>query len=125
MAWEISMTAEGWSQVRHNLQCHTSREALIVGLTDSKFEEVEKFGGLGHAKRAADALKARIEALPINILANACMELIEKHNTCNNGGFAVWIDPEGYQTAPVSLQCDDLADKDDTNGACYRTDVDS
>jgi hypothetical protein len=36
-------------------------------------------------------------------LADLCLESIEKHNTCENGGWEVWIDRKGYHTVPVDL----------------------
>jgi hypothetical protein len=109
MAWGISMTAEGWDNVRRNLE-HWTCERLINALCDDRFQEVvEHKGGSQHAHKAADALRRRIKDLPQDILADEAYMLIERHNTCDNGGWAVWIDREGYHTVSVDLDDDNMA----------------
>ena len=103
MAWEISITAEGWQEIRDKLD-DCSREFLIDAICDDKFEEVylkssrKKFH---NAEQAANSERRRLSGLPHDILADRAFELIEQNNTCDNGGFAymiykmVWIDREG------------------------------
>ena len=95
MAWEISITAEGWQEIREKLD-DWDRASLIAAITDDTFERVEKLAGQHHAQRAADAERKRLEELPHDVLADRAYELIEANNTCDNGGFAYWIDREGY-----------------------------
>lgn len=95
MAWEISISAEGWSEIREKLDVW-NHEDLIAAITDDKFEMVYEKAGMDHAKRAADALRKRIDELPHDVLADRAFELIEQNNTCDNGGFGYWIDREGY-----------------------------
>jgi hypothetical protein len=95
MAWEISITAEGWQEIREKLD-DWDRASLIAAITDDTFERVEKLAGQHHAQRAADSERKRIEELPHDILSDRAYELIEANNTCDNGGFAYWIDREGY-----------------------------
>ena len=95
MAWEISITAEGWAEIREKLD-EWKREDLIAAITDDKFEAVHEKAGMEHAKRAADAERKRIEDLSLDVLANRAFELIEQNGTCDNGGFGYWIDREGY-----------------------------
>lgn len=95
MACEISITAEGWQEIRDKLD-GWSREHLIDALADDKFEAVYEKAGLEHANRAADAERQRLADLPHDILADRAFELIEANNTCDNGGWAYWIDREGY-----------------------------
>lgn len=95
MAWEISITAEGWQQIRDKLD-DWDRAALIAAITDDTFERVEQIAGQQHAQRAADAERKRLEGLPQDVLADRCFELIEANNLCDAGGFAFWIDREGY-----------------------------
>ena len=95
MAWEISITAEGWHEIREKLD-DWDRASLIAAITDDTFERVEKLAGQHHAQRAATAERKRIEELPHDVLADRAYELIEANNTCDNGGFAYWIDREGY-----------------------------
>ena len=95
MAWEISITAEGWQEIRAKLD-HWDRAALIAAITDDTFERVEQVAGQYHAQRAADAERKRLEDLPHDVLADRAYELIEANNTCDNGGFGYWVDREGY-----------------------------
>ena len=95
MAWEISITTEGWQEIRQKLD-EWSSDALIDAIADDKFEMVFAKAGMEHAERAANAERERLTALPHDILADRAFELIEANNTCNNGGFAYWIDREGY-----------------------------
>lgn len=94
MAWSISITAEGWTEIRNALD-EWSRERLIEAITDDKFEAVYERANQHHAQRAADAERKRICGLPHDVLADRAFELIEFNNTCDNGGFAYWIDREG------------------------------
>ena len=95
MAWEISITAEGWQQIRDKLD-DWDRAALIAAITDDTFERVEQVAGQHHAQRAADAERKRLEHLPHDVLADHVYELIEQTNTCDNGGFGYWVDRGGY-----------------------------
>lgn len=95
MAWEISISAEGWQQLRDRLD-DWDRASLIEALTDDTFERVYAQADERHAKRAADAERRRLEGLPHDVLVDRAYELIEANNTCDNGGFGYWIDREGY-----------------------------
>lgn len=95
MAWEISISAEGWSEIREKL-ARWSRKALIAALIDDKFEAVYEKAGMDQVERAADAERRRIEYLPHDVLAERAFEIIEQNGTCDNGGFGYWIDGEGY-----------------------------
>lgn len=105
MAWEISITAEGWTLLRDIL--HTwKRSSLMQAILDDRFEQVEQRGGSDvHAARAALALYRRIRLAPQDALADRAFELLEENNTCSNGGYEYWIDREGYHT--VDLPEDD------------------
>ena len=95
MAWEISISAVGWQQIRDKLD-QWDRAALISAITDDTFERIEQIAGQHHAQRAANAERKRIEDLPHDVLADRAFELIEQNNTCDNGGFGYWVDREGY-----------------------------
>jgi hypothetical protein len=95
MAWSISITAEGWQEIRDKLD-DWSREQLIDAIADDKFEMVHDKADHEHAERAANAERERLADLPHDILADRAFELIEQNGTCDNGGFAYWIDREGF-----------------------------
>ena len=95
MAWEISISAEGWTEIRAALE-ERSRESLIEAIADEKFEEVFSKADDHHAGRASAAERKRLEQLPHDLLVDRAFELIEQNNTCDNGGFAFWIDREGH-----------------------------
>ena len=100
MAWEICISAEGWTEIREKLETW-DRDALIAAITDDKFEAVYAKADDHHAKRAADAERKRLERLPHDVLFERAFELIEQNNTCDNGGWAYWIDREGYHTVEL------------------------
>jgi hypothetical protein len=94
MAWSISITAEGWNEIREKFESWTSK-ALIDAIADDKFEMVYEKAGQERAERAATAERKRLEDLPHDILVDRAYELSEANNTCDNGGWAYWIDREG------------------------------
>ena len=102
MAWEISISTEGWTEIREKLEDWTP-DALIAAITDDKFEMVMDKAGQHHAERAAAAERNRLADLPQDILADRAFELIEQHNTCDNGGFGYWIDREGFHKVWLAL----------------------
>lgn len=95
MAWEISISAEGWSEIREQLE-QSSRDALIAAIADDKCEAVYASADSHHAERAAKAERERLQYLPHDVLVDCAFELIEQTNTSDNGGFAYWIDRCGY-----------------------------
>lgn len=104
MAWSISITDKGWSEIRDQLEVW-DREQLIAAIADDKFESVYDKAGEHHAKRAADAERERLSNVPHDVLVDRAYELIEQNDTCDNGGWAYWIDREGYHK--VHLPDDD------------------
>ena len=107
MVWEISISPEGWAEIRTELEAW-GREDLIAAISDDKFEAVYTKAGEEHASRAVAAEKERLEKLPHDILVDRAFELIEQNNTCDNGGWAYWIDGEGFHK--VYLPCEDNGD---------------
>lgn len=95
MALEISISPEGWAEISTELEAW-GRDDLIAAISDDKFEAVSAKAGEEHASRAAGAEKERLEKLPHDILVDRAFELIEANNTCDNGGWAYWIDREGF-----------------------------
>jgi hypothetical protein len=99
MAWEISMSSEGWGELYetlHNPEL-TSKKTLAKGLGDYNYE---KFHGY-HSVKANPYHKGfwswkKFMKLPHDVLADTVYNCIEEINTCNNGGNGFWVDPEGY-----------------------------
>lgn len=103
MAWEISISTDGWSEIRDQLETW-DRESLTLAICDNTFERVFDKAGEQHARRAADAEKERLELIDHDSLVDRAFELIEQHNTCDIGGWAYWIDREGYHKVHLPLQ---------------------
>jgi len=100
MAWEISMSMEGWGDVRCNLHAMDKQE-LIDAIADDELEAMETMPG--DSDEICAARKAELDQLDQDTLADAAYDLIAEHNTCDNGGHAVWIDRQGFHTVSVSL----------------------
>lgn len=95
MAWEISISPEGWQEIRDELE-QWEDDDLIEAICDDKFEVVYEKAGYDHAQRAFDAAKQRLEGLPHDELVDRAFELVEFNGTCENGGYGYWIDREGF-----------------------------
>ena len=95
MAWRISLTAEGWAEIREQLE-QSSRDDLIAAIAADQFESVYATVDSHHAERAAKAERERLQGLPHDVLVDRAFELIEQTNTSDNGGWAYWIDRAGY-----------------------------
>jgi hypothetical protein len=109
MAWSISITADGWTEIREQLETW-DKENLIAAICDDKFEAVNDKADENHAKRAADAERERIIDMPHDILVDRAIELIEQNDTCDNGGWGYWIDREGFHKVHLSDEVDDHDD---------------
>ncbi len=104
MAWSISMTPEGWDNVRRNLH-GWDKKRLVDALCDDRFEAVESKGGTFHATAAADKMREQLmhPLQSIDGLAEMCFDAVQSNNLCDNGGHKVWIDREGCHKVPVDL----------------------
>ena len=86
MAWDISITAEGWQGIREKLE-RWSSEALIDAMCDDKFEAVIDKVALEHATLAANTERKRLDNLPYDILVDRAFDLIATNTTSDNGGW--------------------------------------
>ena len=107
MAWSISITPEGWQNIRKELETwHSDR--IIDALADDEYEAVEDENRARPADEfvnPADAhakKRATLDKLDHSDLVDAAMDAIENNNTCDNGGFRYWIDREGYHGVTLS-----------------------
>lgn len=94
MAWSISISAEGWAEIREQLETW-DREELIAAITDDKFAHVLERANEHHANRAAEAERKRLADLPHDVLVDLAYELVERNSTCDAGGWSYWVDREG------------------------------
>jgi hypothetical protein len=95
MAWSISITVEGWAEIREQLE-RWDRERLIAAITDDLFEHVLGRAGEHHAARAAEAERKRLAGLPHDLLVDRAYDLVERNGMCDAGGWAYWVDREGF-----------------------------
>ncbi len=95
MTWAVSIAAEGWQQIRDEL-AKWNKKRLIDAIADDKFEAVLERGGQDHAEHAAVAERRRLRRVPHCVLVDRAYELVEQTDTSDNGGWAYWIDREGY-----------------------------
>lgn len=108
MAWEISMSPTGWSQVHANLEYMATtpdgRETLARAIADQSYYNM--FDGMDRSE--SEAADFSVEAfdyamnLPDDVLADMVLSQIVQVNTSDNGGFNVWADADGGVTIPVS-----------------------
>jgi len=116
MAWEISMSPEGWKIARERLE-KFSKEKLISAITDDIWETIEKeiWGEPGIVGEAGiDLISSMVKPyqdmlqyVPHDILVNQVLDLIERHNTCDNGGSSLWIDRQGIHKVFIGEKLSD------------------
>lgn len=104
MAWEISITDEGWQEIYAALQKMTKLQ-LLEAIEDDFVEQY----CMGHPTfyhnmphHIAMRLYRKMDRLnryaTHDVLVDTCFEMIQKNNTCDNGGWKYWIDRCGYHT---------------------------
>ena len=117
MAWELSIGPNGWAELRRAVT-RMSPEALAKALGDYNHD---RFHGYSHWLKPDPHWRGawnwkKLVKLPHDILADAVMEAIEFHKTCENGGNPVYIDLQGFHTVDMDegiLECtdDDCAER--------------
>ena len=96
MAWSLSFGPEGWKALEDGLR-EMSRDDLINALTDDEFERVDEGDDeTASPEDAAEALRQRLLPLPTDALVEMAYECCERTHTCDNGGWRVRIDRQGY-----------------------------
>jgi len=106
MAWSISISQEGWADIRKELETW-DRQRIIDALADDEFERVEQSNeadpdNADSPEDAAYDKRRNLESAAHDTLVDAAMDAIESNNTCDNGGFRYWIDREGYHGVTLS-----------------------
>lgn len=102
MAWEISMGSDGWETLRESLGCLPKGDLVAalacgdVGMRSAQGDDQVDADEL--AQNSVALLSERMShyvSLPMDVLRDAAMAMIEEHRTCENGGHAIYIDPDG------------------------------
>lgn len=95
MAWEISITPEGWQGLYTTLQ-HKSKTWLFKAVNAARY-------GAGE-KRLPQRL---FKQLAQEGLANEAYDWIHKTNTCDNGAHHYYIDKEGWYTVQIAEEIEE------------------
>lgn len=99
MAWEISITPEGWEEIRTALESW-DKTALIDAIMEdnqSKRQDFKRhYRNNPNIKRPARLKRADLDRLYPDTLAEIAFDLVRENNTCDNGGFNYWVDIDGY-----------------------------
>ena len=91
MAWEISITQEGWQELYE--ECHEQEhewlvQAILGDEIEAREQEESMELGIEALEPWLSERQAELRSLPHDILADRAIELIEQNNTCDNGGWA-------------------------------------
>ena len=108
MAWEISHHEIVWTIAEVNLRSW-SIEELANALSDDFFEMLEEDDTVDDdtiEKRYERRKRTLLETgyIAKDTLVRCCLDTIRENNTCDNGGFNLYIDRQGYHTVPTDLQ---------------------
>ena len=103
MAWEISISDEGWQDILNELETW-NRQRLIDAICDNEYQRVERIAndnnlgdfGVDLPAIAANHMRFALVDVLHETLVEQAYDLIVENNTCDNGGFAYWIDREGF-----------------------------
>lgn len=102
MAWSISMSAEGWDDIYKSLS-RWSKERLINAIADDYYEDLEQQGKFPEEINAeVEDYKGKISKLTQDVLVDTAFTLIRQNDSCDNGGWAFWIDRNGYHRVSLS-----------------------
>ena len=123
MAWEISITDEGWEDIHKALTKWTA-EDLAKALGDYNYEKWHGyFSSPANIKHiGAWKFEKLMKLYTHEQLVELCYAAIGDTNTCDNGGYFYWIDPEGYHKVELtdSDDDDDGVDERDRETAEYQ-----
>jgi hypothetical protein len=99
MAWSISITDEGWGEI-YNALHEWSKDDLLCAIEDDRIEQLfdrSRYPLPYHQQmRIWHEIQILLSYASQEALADECYDLVKKNNTCDNGGYAYWIDREGY-----------------------------
>jgi len=102
MAWEISISQEGWQQIREALKV-MPKEDLCKAIADYNYETFHGYySTLGNPHHKGNWSALKLMKLDRESLEEKVFECIEEVNTCDNGGYRYWIDPEGYHNVDIN-----------------------
>ncbi len=103
MAWEISITREGWEDIRSELN-KWSTKRLIEAISDNEFERIEheENADITYIQEKIEPFNKRLKSLYKEDLQDEAFSLIEETNTCDTGGYNYWVDREGLHTVQLT-----------------------
>lgn len=104
MPWSISITAEGWDDIRAALEVMPKEDLInaIMDDNDSKRQDFRKHWRNNPSfKRVRRIKRANLETLYQDTLSQVAYELVVENNTCDIGGFEYWIDIDGFHTVTL------------------------
>jgi len=90
MAWSHSYTAQAYVDAQHVLETWDKSD-LVAAILEYNVQTGKHSTG-----------KELLMRLPIDVLVQSCMDAIRDTNTCDNGAWAMWIDPEGFFRVELS-----------------------
>jgi hypothetical protein len=102
MSWEISISPEGWEEIRDALNDPEKWPTwkLVAAISDDFYGTLEGFSHPALSRVFKDEMFASVKDMLIHlthdVLSDMAFELVEQNNTCDNGGNGFWIDREGY-----------------------------
>ena len=102
MSWNISITAEGWEDIRLELgQWPTERliEALDQAVWCAEYDRLHEQGELSEDECTMRADEAESDTQWLEFrhdeLVDVAVRFIRENNTCDNGGNGYYVDSEG------------------------------
>jgi hypothetical protein len=91
MAWEISISPEGWSEIYD--ACHAKSKMFLFDAVNEARQQAGK-------KKIPRRWRSSISQ---SALADEAYLFTTENRTCDNGGFKYWIDKKGFYKVELSV----------------------
>jgi hypothetical protein len=97
MAWSwLHSTAAGYKDTLRERLDNKSDEWLAKALADTHFEKNQEKESLTKTEMDLQNSDYLVGNFSHQMLVDKCFKAALSTNTCDNGAWKVWIDPEGY-----------------------------
>jgi hypothetical protein len=119
MVWSISISNEGYQQIREALKV-LDFESLCKAIGDTNFEIFHGYHNIkGNPNHKGywnyrKLMNDRIFKRDREILEDLAFDFICRFDSCDNGGFYYWIDPEGYHRVDIEEGAFSFNDNEET-----------